>query len=304
MFRLAPRREDGFQAPADAHNTKVHLAYDVPMPGCRLTPSTWILSLKPHSRAASGPLRLQPLLSFTLIELLVVISIIALLIALLLPTLTHARASAWAIVCANNHKQWAMAFNLYQAEQEDAFPWFNESYPVSPPDRFAFNLAAPYMALDPAEAMASETRICPTNKATVGVIYAGINGHGDAVPSGLREKSDGRPWGPFVYGGFAGRTFPPAFTYSQVRTPATWAMTVDALDFMYTYAYRPPEHDTDGDGLDDTHTTNLQWLGTDTYNRGRPRTHQDSCNMTMVDGHIERIGLREFVNPDADFWHD
>ncbi|MBX2852168.1 MAG: DUF1559 domain-containing protein [Phycisphaeraceae bacterium] len=60
--------------------------------------------------------------AFTLIELLVVISIIALLIAILLPALGAARRSAKAIQCANHHKQLGLATQMYIDENKDFFP--------------------------------------------------------------------------------------------------------------------------------------------------------------------------------------
>jgi prepilin-type N-terminal cleavage/methylation domain-containing protein len=60
--------------------------------------------------------------AFTLIELLVVVSIIALLIALLLPALGAARKTAQDLACTSNHRQFAIAFNVYAVDHRDRAP--------------------------------------------------------------------------------------------------------------------------------------------------------------------------------------
>jgi len=60
--------------------------------------------------------------AFTLIELLVVIAVIAMLLAVLLPALTLAKRKAAAAVCLVNSKNLALAWYIYQGENDGRIP--------------------------------------------------------------------------------------------------------------------------------------------------------------------------------------
>jgi prepilin-type N-terminal cleavage/methylation domain-containing protein/prepilin-type processing-associated H-X9-DG protein len=59
---------------------------------------------------------------FTLIELLVVIAIIAILAAMLLPTLGRAKLKAQGVQCMNNGKQMMLAWRMYGEDNQDKIP--------------------------------------------------------------------------------------------------------------------------------------------------------------------------------------
>jgi prepilin-type N-terminal cleavage/methylation domain-containing protein/prepilin-type processing-associated H-X9-DG protein len=70
---------------------------------------------------------------FTLIELLVVVSILALLVGILLPSLRGARTSAKRVVCASNLRSIGQALRLYLDDNRELLP-IVEGLPSIPPD--------------------------------------------------------------------------------------------------------------------------------------------------------------------------
>lgn len=88
--------------------------------------------------------RINQVNGFTLIELLVVISIIALLLAILMPSLNRAREQAKKAVCSSNTHQIALAANVYISEYDGRFNravnhglWNNRMLQGLPPEIIA-----------------------------------------------------------------------------------------------------------------------------------------------------------------------
>lgn len=82
--------------------------------------------IRDDQMSASKALRPSPRpklpLGFTLIELLVVLAVVGILVALLLPALSGAKARAKTTACLNNVRQLAMALQMYAGDHDDQFP--------------------------------------------------------------------------------------------------------------------------------------------------------------------------------------
>jgi prepilin-type N-terminal cleavage/methylation domain-containing protein/prepilin-type processing-associated H-X9-DG protein len=120
---------------------------------------------------------------FTLIELLVVIAIVAVLAALLLPTLSLAKAYSQRVKCMNNENQLNLAAFLYAADNKGRMPnqcrqsppskanalWIQGAFCVPPDNTNSSYLFDPNFALYADLIKSPGTYVCPADRSMVKV---------------------------------------------------------------------------------------------------------------------------------------
>ena len=250
---------------------------------------------------------------FTLVELLVVISIIAMLLAILVPAMGKARELSRRIVCSNNLKTMAMGDILYAQTCDN---WHVPIYDGAVPDNWMWFQNPLFIRL-----IAMKGRVntdekhgykaltlpkeykCPTDKRTVAnggllVEVTDITGTSYGMNSiGLRAYPPGVSGGDWpVYNRSGGKGSAQALKTTQVERP------VDKFFFMdseWAYVnYASADYLQFWDQIGDRRSSK-EW-DMPAYR------HKEGANMVFYDGHMKYLSKKEIFQYDEDgdvqFW--
>lgn len=241
---------------------------------------------------------------FTLIELLVVIAIIAVLAAMLLPALSKAKAKAQAISCTSNMKNWAPALIMYQGDNNDAVPFFSESQPTFQTSPSVFEMLAPYLAkqstsFNQSTVQTNDIRRCPGGRYSAPPFYSGAWNPANWncwIGANFGTYSSSKINAPFYYQ-MVGAVKNPPLKGVRIKKPADALIFTDTQGpfpcYVFSPSYLPFDSDWDNDGMKDTAAA----YGP--FNHARPTVHNNGANVTLLDGHVERVAYKQLWAVDA-----
>ena len=212
--------------------------------------------------------------AFTLIELLVVVAIIALLVAILIPSLHQAHEAANQTVCMTNFRSMLLSFLMYAGDNNEELPPFGSWWPYweARPGltyQWWYNYISPYMQ-DPEW---KTHLICPseTNAAQALSSYA-VN-YGRVFVYGQSQKLLDMENGYIAADGDG-----------HIYDPRNWVLDTD----------------TDGDGiLDSNLATTAQYNGL----KARHIVGGDKgANFIFADGSVRWVSLTDWAQNKNDMW--
>jgi prepilin-type processing-associated H-X9-DG protein len=109
--------------------------------------------------------------------------------------------------------------------------------------------------------------------------------------------------GPFYYGEANGVKNPP-LKGTRIKKPDDALMFTDTDGYyVYSPVLRPFTYDSDGDTVGDSDPSYAP------YSHGRPTVHSKGANVTLLDGHVERVPFKKLWEikpggiPAHSFWY-
>ena len=206
---------------------------------------------------------------FTLIELLVVVSIMAMLMSLLLPSLSRAREAGKRVVCLSNLRQLAFAWDFYATDNEDKLCSPDTYWNDTPGSNYwaADGPAVPSNFIGGTEAAIKNGMLWKYTQRTPGLYKCKSDNSGL-----LRSYSISNIMG--------GLTRDDATTYqtsTEVPRPSEKIVFIDAISKLPWIA--------DGFWPIDVSTTGVRWRSLIEHNI--TARHGEGCNASFADFHCE-----------------